>query len=99
MSEIRHYRFDNAAFALVVHTKRFMAKQDLRSFGADTGIGYSALYRIEAKKTVSVEKFLKLCFALGEDPLTFLLDEHGKRVSRKTSAATGLQERNTEAAA
>lgn len=97
MANYRDMRFDAEAFALIVHTKRFVAGKSLRDFGVDLGVGYNALHRVEAKAGVGVAKFLIICHALGEDPFTFLLNAQGKRVSRGTPPETGLQNRDSEA--
>lgn len=74
--------FDAEAFALVVHSKRTLNKHSLDDLAHLAGVEKSVIWRVEGQRGVSVTNFLKLCQALREKPLTFLVWKDAGRVRR-----------------
>lgn len=92
------YSFNAQAFGLFVHTRRFVAKEEMAEFARRMGVSRDVIYRIERARGCSVANFLSLCHALGEDPRHFLMDGGGNvvawaRVPRETVGANALQKR------
>ncbi len=84
--------FATEAFALCIHTRRFMAGQKMAELAAAAGVSKAALGRAERKQSIGIGTFLKLCRHFGEDPRAFLVDDSGRPVawdvSRETPAET-----------